>query len=202
MIDLKKINLLYNIGKGLHLQDIQHLFNLASQKKFDPNDFLIQEGSQRREIFFIKKGLIRSFTINEKGEEITMGLFWENRFVASAEVILNNAPSKYYFQALEDTETLLMDYDIAQKIIEDNPKLEKSRKFFLQKMLKDALERIESFVLYSPEERYIKLVESKPDIVNRVPNKYIANVLGMTPVSLSRIRKRIALKKKSLIIFC
>ena len=48
MIDLKKINLLYNIGKGLHLQDIQHLFNLASQKKFDPNDFLIQEGSQRR----------------------------------------------------------------------------------------------------------------------------------------------------------
>ena len=88
-----------------------------------------------------------------------------------------------------------MDYDLAQKIIENNPKLEKSRKFFLQKMLKDALERIESFVLYSPEERYVKYVESKPDIINRVPNKYIANVLGMTPVSLSRIRKRIASKK-------
>jgi CRP-like cAMP-binding protein len=195
MVNLEKINLLYKIGKGLRLQDIQHLFNLATQKKFEPNEFLIQAGSQRREIFFIKKGLIRSFIINEKGEEITMGLFWENRFVASPEIILNNEPSKYYFQALEETETLLMDYDLAQKIIEDNPKLERSRKFFLQKMLKDASERIESFVLYSPEERYIKYVESKPDIVNRVPNKYLANVLGMTPVSLSRIRKRIASKK-------
>lgn len=195
MINLKKINLLYKIGKGLRFQDIQQLFNLATQKKFEPTDILIQEGSQRREIYFIKKGLIRSFTINDKGEEITMGLFWENRFVASAEIILNNEPSRYFFQALEETEVLQMDYDLAQKIIEDNPKLEKSRKFFLQKMLKDAMGRIESFVLYSPEERYVKYVESKPDIVNRVPNKYIANVLGMTPVSLSRIRKRIASKK-------
>ena len=86
------------MGKGLRLQDIQHLFNLSTPKKFEPTEILITEGSQRREIFFIKKGLIRSFTINDKGEEITMGLFWENRFVASAEIILNNEPSRYFFK--------------------------------------------------------------------------------------------------------
>lgn len=53
----------------------------------------------------------------------------------------------------------------------------------------------ESFILYSAEERYLNFVKNNPDIVNRVPGKYIANVLGITPVSLSRIRKRIAQKK-------
>ena len=62
-------------------------------------------------------------------------------------------------------------------------------------MLKESIERVESFTLHSPEERYINFVKSKPNIVNRVPDKYIATILGMTPVSLSRIRKRIATKE-------
>jgi len=66
------------------------------------------------------------------------------------------------------------------------------RSIFQVDMLKEAMERIESFVLLSPTERYLKLIEEKPDIVNRVPDKYLSTYLGITPVSLSRIRKRIA----------
>jgi FixJ family two-component response regulator len=61
-------------------------------------------------------------------------------------------------------------------------------------MLAQSMDRIESFVLLSPEERYRQLVEQKPNIVNRVPNKYIATFLGITPVSLSRLRRRMATK--------
>ena len=74
--------------------------------------------------------------------------------------------------------------------------VEKNRKYILQRLLKESFKRVESFVLLNPEERYLKFIEDNPGLMNRVPNKYIANILGITPVSLSRIRKRIAEKKR------
>ena len=65
----------------------------------------------------------------------------------------------------------------------------------LRKMIFKVKERLETFVLLNPEERYLKFIKDFPDLTNRVPDKYIANVLGITPVSLSRIRKRISSKK-------
>lgn len=195
MVDIETIKAIYKIGRGLSMKDVQGLVQVAHRKSFEPLDYLIQEGSSKKEVFYIRKGLVRAFSINDKGEEITTGLRWEHQFVVSPDVILLNQASRFYYQALEQTETLSLDYDLLQTIVENNPQLQKNRKFILQKTLADALERIESFVLYSPEERYIRFVETKPDIVNRVPGKYIANILGITPVSLSRIRKRIADRK-------
>ncbi len=195
MIDFEKLKTIYQIGKDLEAQDIYSLIKSAKNKTYAPSEYLIEEGTKRRDIFYLKKGLIRSFIVNEKGDEITMGLKWENHVVASPDIILHGQASRFYFQALEHTDVLLMDYDLLQNIISKNPKLEKSRKYIFQRMLKEAQERIESFVLYSPEERYIRYIESNPELINRVPNKYIANVLGITPVSLSRIRKRLATKK-------
>lgn len=80
--------------------------------------------------------------------------------------------------------------------MDKNPEYEPLRNFVLMSMLSGTLEMIEDFVLFNPEERYIKLISEKFDIVNRVPDKYIASMLGITPVSLSRIRKRIASRKK------
>ena len=88
-----------------------------------------------------------------------------------------------------------MNYDTLQRIFESNMKFESNRKYVFQKIIRQMLKRLESFVLYSPEERYQLYIKDYPNIVNRVPDKYIANVLGITPVSLSRIRKRIAEKK-------
>ena len=72
--------------------------------------------------------------------------------------------------------------------------LKKFLKKFFQRIVREAHLRIEGFVLHTPEERYIKFIEKYPDINNRVPDKYIANVLGITPVSLSTIRARITKK--------
>jgi Mn-dependent DtxR family transcriptional regulator len=68
--------------------------------------------------------------------------------------------------------------------------------------LLEALSRVESFVLDKPEDRYLKLIAQKPEIIKRVPDKYIASFIGVTPVSLSRIRKRLASQKNNEIIFC
>ena len=196
MIDLKKIKAFYNFSRELNLSDVQVLIKATERKTYEPTDFLIKEGSLKKKIFYIQTGLVRSFIINDKGDEITTALMSENQITASPDVILHNQPSRYYYQALEKTTVLFIDYDVLQDIISAHPKLERNRKFVFQKAIKEAHARIESFVLYSPEERYIRYIAANPDINERVPNKYLANVLGITPVSLSRIRKRIANKKK------
>ena len=196
MINLEKIKSIYKFSRELTLSDIQVILQATTTKSFAPSEYLIQEGGIQREIFFITKGLARSFAVNDKGDEITIGLFWENQPLASTDIIIFNQPSRHYFQALEPTKVLSINYDLLQDILRKHPKLIENRKILFQKILKRAQDRIESFVLYSPEERYLRFVEEYPDIINRVPNKYIANVLGITPVSLSRIRSRLASKKK------
>ena len=119
-------------------------------------------------------------------------LRWENQPVASPNLILFDQPARQNFEALEPTDVLCMDFGTMDSIVSRNPKLEANRKKVLQNIIKDALERIDSFILLSPEERYLEFIRTKPDIVDRVPGKYIATLLGITPVSLSRIRKRIA----------
>lgn len=196
MIDLEKLKAVYNFGKGLQMSDIQTLLQATKKTSLESNEYLIKEGSQRREVFYLQKGLVRLFKLTDKGDEITVGIKYENQIFANHEAILLNRPSRFYFQAIEQTEIISLDYDRLQIIVNKNPKLWENRKFVLMNLLIEAQERIESFILYSPEERYIRYVEMNPDIVNRVPNMYIANVLGMTPVSLSRIRKRIATKRQ------
>ena len=88
-----------------------------------------------------------------------------------------------------------IDYDLVEKMSENNFPIIKMRVEFAQKMLLESLKRIESFVLDKPEERYQKLIAQKPEIIQRVADKHIASYIGVTPVSLSRIRKRLASKK-------
>jgi len=196
MIDLKKIKAFYSFSRELNLKDIQVLINAAKYETYASTEFLIKEGSLKSKIFFVQAGLIRSFMLNDKGDEITVSLMREHQIVANPDIVLYNQASRYYYQALEETSVWSIDYELMQEIIAQHPKLEKNRRFVFQKVLEEAQKRIESFVLYSPEERYIRYIEANPDINERVPNKYLANVLGITPVSLSRIRKRIANKKK------
>jgi CRP-like cAMP-binding protein len=195
MIDFQKLKQLYKLGKDLNFSDVQGFISSAKLMSYAPGEFLIKEGQLRKEVFWIRKGLVRGLRITEKGEEITTMFRWEDQPVVSPNLILFNEPALHYFEALEPTEVFRIDYDKVQKIIENNPKLEANRAILLRNVLKEALLRIDSFLLLSPEERYLDFVRTRPDLINRVPNKYLANVLGITPVSLSRIRKRIAEKK-------
>ncbi|MEM6802885.1 MAG: Crp/Fnr family transcriptional regulator, partial [Bacteroidota bacterium] len=192
LIDIDKLRAIYKFSKNLSLSDVQALLKAAKSRSFAPQEYLIEAGSKSRNAYLIRRGLVRTFMITEKGEEITTMLRWENQITTNIDSIFFNQASRFYFQALEQTEVLYMDYDLIQTIIAKNPKLEANRKHFLLNLLKEAISRMDSFVLLNPEERYLEFIKSNPDIINRVHNKYIANVLGITPVSLSRIRARIA----------
>lgn len=194
MVDLNRLKQIYKFGKELSLKDIQVLLKAAKNGSFRKKELLINEGSKRNDVFYIKSGLVRCFNINGKGEEITLKLIPEHQVFANVDLILFSQASRFFYEALENTEVFFIDYDVLQDLVSRNPKLEANRKYVLQRLLKESMERVESFVLLTPEERYLRFVKDYPGITKRVQDKYIANVLGITPVSLSRIRKRIASK--------
>ncbi|MGB1248949.1 MAG: Crp/Fnr family transcriptional regulator [Chitinophagales bacterium] len=194
MLDAEKIKFYFRIFKGLTIQDMELFYQNTNQRELAANQIYIHEGSNQKTVAYIKKGLIRSFSIQENGEEITNQLLWEDNFIASPDVILFNRTSRFTIQAIEKTVLLEINYDSLQHIINENLKYEQVRIHFLHKIIKNSIDELNSFKLLNAEERYLKFIHDKPDINNRVPNKYIANVLGITPVSLSRIRKRLAEK--------
>jgi CRP-like cAMP-binding protein len=194
MVDLNRLKQIYKFGKELSLKDIQVLLKASKNGSFSKKELLINEGSKRNDVFYIKSGLVRCFNINGKGEEITLKLIPEHQVFANVDLILFSQASRFFYEALENTEVFFIDYDVLQDLVSRNPKLEANRKYVLQRLLKESMERVESLVLLTPEERYLRFVKDYPGITNRVQDKYIANVLGITPVSLSRIRKRIASK--------
>jgi CRP-like cAMP-binding protein len=172
------------------------LLQFATSKVIAASEIYIPEGKIFKKIFYIKKGLLRIFFVTESGEEKTFFFRWEGQIAAIPECIFDNQPTRQTWQALEDCELMEIDFDIVEKLSENNISLFKIRLGFAEKMFLDALKRVESFVLDKPEERYQKLIIQNPEIIKRVADKHIASFIGVTPVSLSRIRKRLASQKK------
>ncbi len=192
MLEKEKLEVYLKIFKGLKAEDLQKVAPFAKAKSLKKEEVYIKEGEQKKKVAYIKSGLIRVFAVKENGVEVTILLRKEDQFVASHHVLILEEPSRYYYQALEPTELLEFEFDEIEKVLVQNPKFGKVRIYFLRQTLAESLNQLETFVLLSPEERYKEFINKNPDLLNRVPNKYIANLLGITPVSLSRIRKRIA----------
>lgn len=180
--------------------NIKTLFKILRNlkiKSFQKGETIINEGDAKKDVFYIRKGLIRCYLIDEKGEEITFQLFAEHQVFGNAHAILFDEPSKFFFEALEKTKVYSTDLKSFQHLTTSHTDLpDMNRMNIGRQILKNAFQRLESLVFLTPEERYQKYIDDYPNIINRVPDKYIANVLGITPVSLSRIRSRIAAKKK------
>ncbi|MEM7656880.1 MAG: Crp/Fnr family transcriptional regulator [Bacteroidota bacterium] len=165
------------------------VFRQVTIQSFEKREIIIPKGSTKKDVFFIRKGLIRSYFTNEKSEEITFHLFPEYHAFTNVHAVLLDEPSHFTYQALEPTKVYTMDYDSYFQIVANDPEIsELNRTFLGKRIMKRAFQRVESFVLLSPEEHYLKYCQDFPSVIDRAPDKYIAHVLGITPVSLSRIR--------------
>jgi len=114
--------------------------------------------------------------------------------IGSFESNILKQPCTQTIQAIEDSELFIIDYRDLETLYDKSPKFERVGRLILEYYLAFLQQRITSYLLDTPEERYMRLINETPDILNRVPLQYIASYIGVTPVSLSRIRKRI-LKK-------
>lgn len=182
----------------MKIGSIIKLLRNTTTKFIQKGEILLPKGAIEKDVFFVRKGLIRSYYADEeKLEDITFQLYPEYNIVLNIHSVLFEEPSRFTYQAIEDSKLYKIDYNSLIDLTTKNPQLlELNRRYIGRNAMRQAVQRVESFVFLSPEERYQKYINEFPNIVNRAPDKYIANVLGITPVSLSRIRSRIAMKKK------
>jgi CRP-like cAMP-binding protein len=142
---------------------------------------------------FLVSGSVRYYHIIN-GEDITSYFSFEQEFTSSYKSFLTRTPTITYIQALEETRLINISYDAFQQML-SNPilghKMERFGRLVAEHYLCCYEDRVASFITQSPEERYLQLLQTGRDILQRMPQHYIAHFLGITPVSLSRIRKRI-----------
>lgn len=162
----------------------------------DKKEYFAVEGKVCNYMAFIVKGALRYYHI-KNGQEITGYFSFENELASAYKSFLRRTPNTNYIQALEDTKLVLISHNNFQEML-NNPhlaiKIERFGRLVAEYYICCYDDRVTSFITQSPEERYIALEKTGHDIFQRVPQHFIANFLGITPVSLSRIRKRTLLQ--------
>lgn len=151
---------------------------------------LLKIGDIAREIFFIKKGCVRLY-YDKDGDEITGFFMTENMMVSGFESVLTQQPSNQGIKTLEPCELIVLSIFELNQLYEKIPRINIFTRKLLEERFLNAQKVVASLIIDSPEERYLKMFQRQPDLFNRVPQHMLATYLGITPVSLSRIRKRI-----------
>lgn len=184
-----KSQLLLKKIKDLYQESFE---DILIKKKYSLKTVLLNAGVTSQKMFFIETGALRMFYLVD-GKEITFRFFFENEAVASIESFLDQKPSQFTLETLENTTVYEISRTNLENIFTENPKLKEEFQFSALKRFIGFSEDLLSFIKDSPEQRYISLIENHPEIIQRVPQYYIASYLGITPVSLSRLRKRLTL---------
>lgn len=150
---------------------------------------LLKEGKVSRTMFFIEKGCLRTWVDND-GKEITTQFFFEGESVSSIESFRTNQPSLYSIESLEPCVLQTISQRDFQQLIEESSELKREMEEHLFRRLFQSQQFLYSLLKNNPQQRYEELIKKHPLLVQRVPQHYIASYLGITSVSLSRIRNR------------
>lgn len=166
------------------------LFHTLSKGKV-----LLKEGELSKHSYFVLKGCIRSFYIVD-GDEKTTAFYTEMEGI-TPQCVVDNKPSEYYISCIEDSILLISTPDMEAEMFQKFPKFESLCRVLSEELMAKKQIDFDNFKISSPEERYLHLLDTRPDLIQRVPQHQLASFLGVKPQSLSRIKGRILEKQKS-----
>ena len=175
-------------------EEVSHCSNFYEPKKVVKNEFLLQEGDVCNATYFVEKGLLRMYSIDKNGKEHIIQFAPEKWLISDRSSLYFNEKSKYYIEAVEDSEVLLLKNDFFSNISLSFPNSAGNNDLLLQKHIRNLQNRVNSLLAETAEERYMNFIKMYPDILLRVPQWMVASYLGITPESLSRVRKELARK--------
>jgi len=187
----------FNNTQPLSQEERNLIEGYLTTKKIRKRQYLLQEGDVCKVVAFVEKGAMRFYRVNEDGSEHIVLFALDGSFITDLYSFLTNEPSTYNIDAIEDSEVVLITKSASDELRKLSPKYQE---FIFQATSEAYIQlerRISSSISLSLEERYKELTSSYPDIVLRVPQHMIASYMGLTPETLSRVRKRISIQKET-----
>jgi CRP-like cAMP-binding protein len=184
--------ILFNfISKYVSLTDEEKevLLSLNLFRTIKKGTNLLEQGQKSKESYFVLQGCIRTFYIID-GEEKTTA-FYTEMGALTPHCVVNKAPSEYYISCVEDSILLVSNSDMSVDVNSKFPKFDIMCRMFSEELLAKQQMDFDEFKTSSPEQRYLNLVQKRPDLIQRVPQHQLASYLGIKPQSLSRLRARI-----------
>lgn len=170
--------------------------SLFTTRKLRKKQYLLQEGDVCRYTAFVSKGILRSYTLDEKGNEHILQFALEGWWAADLYSFLTDEPSLFNMDTLEDAELLLITRPSWDILMEKVPKFERYFRILIQNNLIATQRRLLESMSVTAETKYLKFVNAYPDCMQRIPQHMIASYLGITRETLSRLRKELVTGKK------
>jgi CRP/FNR family transcriptional regulator, anaerobic regulatory protein len=183
--------LLPDSGIDFHKVDLQ-----LKKQTIEKDEYLFSEGEICKFAGFILKGCFRVFLLKD-GKEITVDFFLENRPIADYESYFRKRPTPFYFQAIEHSELLILNSSCLDLLFEEPHNGQRLQRIFVETLFFRFRNKLLSLYADDPETRYLTLLQTEPELVQRVPQYHLASYLGIEPESLSRLKRRILLRSQN-----
>lgn len=155
------------------------------------NETLVSQGQPGQRMFFINRGAVRIYFINEQGQEATRYLAFEGQFATTLLSFITDTPSLEYIQALEQTELVYITRTDFYRLLETIPTWDKFYRHYLEIAYVTNTNRLMSFLTLDAKERYLQLLRESPEAVQRLPNKIVASYLNISQETLSRLKSKV-----------
>ena len=185
-----------HIEKRVHLTDKEFALcaRFFSPRKVRKRHFLLQEGSVCKHLAFVNSGCLRAYSIDHKGEEHIIQFAIEDWWISDLNSFLTGSPATYNIDAIQNSEVLLLEKSDRDHLLESVPKMERFFRLLQEANYVSTHRRINDSLSASAEERYLAFITTYPALIEQIPQNHIASYLGITPQSLSRIRKELSYK--------
>lgn len=186
---LKSIKLISPGVSDDELSLFESKLTFAALKK---KGIFLQAGKVQKAIGFIAAGLVRSFYIDNDGNEITVGFYKEGDYATHYPAFITRQPSLYTIQCLEPTTMVYLSHEDQQWIYQQSVNFERYGRLIAEEILKRQQARIESFIFQTAEKRYTDFIENNPTLYNRISLSHLCSYLGIERQTLTRIRQKLA----------
>ncbi len=163
-------------------------------KKLRKRQFLIQEGELCRLLAFVNSGCLRSYTVDARGEEHVNQFAISDWWISDLQNFISGGKAVHSIDALEDSDVLILEKSSRDKLLDTAPKADRYFRLLQESGFTATSRRIDSLLKDTAEERYLSFLKTYPSLVEQIPQHQIASYLGITPQSLSRIRKELSKK--------